>query len=136
MSEIPVTINYYYRVRWGRHDEFLSLFRRNHYPILVEQLKAGRFTDVRCYRPRFHGDGAADWTFVVTITYRDWAAVEGHSDAEIAARLFPDQDRYRAEEGRRFELLDAHWDLPLEEVDLADDSADRAPRTGLGFTPR
>jgi len=132
MSDKPVTIAYYYRVRWGHHDEFLSLFRRNHYPILADQVQSGRFTDVRCYRPRFHGDGAADWTVMVTITFRDWAAVEGHSDAEIAARIFPDQERYKAEERRRFDIVDAHWDMPLEEVEL--ESAEDAPRrSGLGF---
>ena len=55
---------------------------------------------------------------MVTITYRDWAAVDAHSDAEIAARLFADQDRYAAEERRRFEILDAHWDVILEDVPL------------------
>ena len=64
--------------------------------------------------PRFHGDGRADWDVLVTITYRNWAAMEAHADAEIAARLFPDQARYEAEERRRFELLEAHWDCPLE----------------------
>jgi hypothetical protein len=118
MSEQPVTIAYYYRVRWGFHAEFWELFRRNHYPILAEQVREGRFLEVRASKPRFHGAGAADWTFRVTITYRDWTAVAGHSDDEIAARLFPDQDRYRAEEQRRFELLEAHWDVPLEEIAL------------------
>jgi hypothetical protein len=136
MNAASITIAYYYRVRWGHHDEWLELFRRNHYPILADQLASGRFLDVRCYRPRFHGDGGADWTFMVTITYRDWAAVEGHSDAEIAARLFPDQARHAAEERRRFELLDAHWDLPLEEVDLADAETDRPQKSGFGFAPR
>lgn len=136
MNDAPVAIAYYYRVRcWGHHDEFLSLFRRNHYPILADQLQSGRFLEVRCHRPRFHGDGAADWTFLVTITYRNWGAAESHSDAELAARLFPDQDRYRAEERRRFELLDAHWDVPLEEVNLSEE-ADRPSRSGLGFTRR
>lgn len=116
MSANPVTIGYYYRVRWGFADEFLTLFRRNHYPVLAEQLRDGRFTDVRAYRPRFHGAGDAGWTFLVTITYRDWAAAESHSEDEIAARLFPDQDRYRAEEHRRFELVEAHWDVVLEEI--------------------
>jgi hypothetical protein len=118
MPETPVTIAYYYRVRWGFADEFLELFRRNHYPILAEQLRSGRFTDVRAYRPRFHGAGDAGWTFMVTITYRDWPSVVGHSDAEIAARLFPDQERYRVEERRRFELLEGHWDVVLEEIPL------------------
>ena len=89
----PVTIAYYYQTRWGAHDEFVGLFDGNHWPILREQLAAGRFLDVTASRPRFHGDGRADWDFMVTITYRDWAAVEEHSDAVIARRLFPDQDR-------------------------------------------
>lgn len=118
MSDTPVTIGYYYGVRWGSADEFWELFRRNHYPILAEQLASGRFTEVRAHRPRFHGDGDAGWTFLVTITYRDWAAIEAHSEDEIAARLFPDQDRYKAEERRRFELLEAHWDVVLEEIPL------------------
>jgi hypothetical protein len=117
-SPSPVTVAYYYRVRWGFHDEWFELFQRNHYPILAEQVTSGRLLEVRCFRPRFHGVADAGWTFLVTITYRDWAAMESHSEADIAARLFPDQDRYRAEERRRFELLEAHWDVPLESVPL------------------
>jgi len=111
----PVTAAYYYRVRWGAQPEFLELFERNHWPLLREGLASGRYLDVRAYVPRFHGDGRADWTFLVTITYRDWAAMEEHSEVAIAERLFPDRERYAAEERRRFELLDAHWDVPLEE---------------------
>jgi hypothetical protein len=51
---------------------------------------------------------------VVSITFRDWAAMEEHSDAEIAARLYPDQATFKREEARRFELLEAHWDVPLD----------------------
>ena len=114
----PVTIAYYYRTRWGTHDEFVALFDRNHWPILREQLASGRFLDVRAWNPRFHGDGRADWDFMVTITYRDWASVQAHQDAAIARRLFPDQDAYRAEEVHRFSLLDAHWDVVLEPREL------------------
>jgi hypothetical protein len=113
-----VAIAYYYRTRWGAHDEFVALFERNHWPILREQLAAGRFLAVEATKPRFHGDGRADWDFLVTITYRDWAAVEAHSDAEIAARLFPDRERFAADERRRFELLEAHWDVVLERHEL------------------
>jgi hypothetical protein len=114
----PVTVAYYYRVRWGFHDEWWELFTRNHYPILAEQVRSGRLLEVRAYRPRFHTEGGAGWTFLVTITYRDWAAMEAHSEAELAQRLFPDQERYRLEERRRFEILEAHWDVPLEERPL------------------
>lgn len=114
----PVTVHYFYKTRWGFHDEFVELFERNHWPILRDQLDEGRLLEVRRYVPRFHGEGRADWDVLVTITYRDWAALEAHSEAEIAERLFPDQDRYRAEERRRFEILEAHWDVPLEERTL------------------
>jgi hypothetical protein len=110
----PVEVLYFYKTRWGAHDEFVGLFRRNHWPILRDQLEDGRLTAVELWTPRFHGDGRADWDVLVSITYRDWAAMESHSEAEIARRLFPDQDRYRADEQRRFELLEAHWDVPLD----------------------
>ncbi len=115
MPNESVTVAYLYRVRWGHVDEWLELFERNHWPILREQLAAGRFLDVRRYVPRFHGDGRADWNVMVTITFRDWAAMEEHSDVDIVGRLYPDQETFRREEQRRFELLDAHWDVPLEE---------------------
>jgi hypothetical protein len=114
----PVTVAYYYRTRWGAHDEWLELFQRNHWPLLRAQRDEGRYTDVRLYTPRFHGDGRADWDVLVTITYRDWAAIAAHTPTELMARLFPDQERFRAEEQRRFELLEAHWDVVLDEREL------------------
>jgi hypothetical protein len=116
MADRPVEVAYFYRTRWGHHDEFLELFTRNHLPVLREQVDSGRMLDVRVQVPRFHGDGRADWDVLVTIVYRDWAAMEDHSEREIVERLYPDRARHQAEERRRFELLDAHWDVPLEPV--------------------
>ena len=118
MGNTPVRIAYFYRTRWGAHDEFVALFERNHWPILREQLARGRFLAVEASTPRFHGDGRADWDFLVVITYRDWAAVEAHSEVAIATRLFPDQERYGTEERHRFELLEGHWDVVLAPHDL------------------
>jgi hypothetical protein len=111
----PVTVIYFYKTRWGSHDEFVELFERNHLPILKAQVESGRLLNVHRFVPRFHGDGRADWDVLVTITYRDWAALEDHAEADIAKRLFPDQKKYRKEERHRFELLEAHWDVPLDE---------------------
>lgn len=115
MSAEPVQVAYFYRVKWGHVDEWLELFERNHWPLLRAQRAAGRYTDVRAYVPRFHGDGRGDWNVMITITYRDWAAIEDHTDRDLVLKLYPDQDRFKAEEQRRFELLDAHWDVPLAE---------------------
>jgi hypothetical protein len=113
------TVWYFYRVKWGFQDEFVTLFQRNHYPILKDQVKAGRMKEVRTFVPTYHGDGRADWTFAVVITYRDIAAMTGPSnDDEIIKRLYPDRAKFDKEEQRRFEILDAHWDVPLNELDL------------------
>ena len=109
-----IEVLYFYRTKWGAHDEFVGLFRKNHWPILQAQWDAGRYTNVELWTPRFHGDGRADWDVLVSITYRDWAAMQEHTDAEIAARLYPDQATFKREEQQRFALLDAHWDVVLE----------------------
>jgi hypothetical protein len=114
MGDRPVEVVYFYRTKWGHHDEFLELFTRNHLPVLREQVSGGRMLDVRVQVPRFHGDGRADWDVMVTIVFRDWAAMEDHSERDIVERLFPDQTRYKDEERRRFAILEAHWDVPLE----------------------
>jgi len=112
------TVWYFYKVRWGYQEEFVELFRRNHYPVLRAQL-GERFSSVRTYEPRYHGDGRADWTFAVAITYASVAAMTAPSrEKEIARAMYPDQETFRNEEQRRFAMLDAHWDVPLKDVEM------------------
>jgi hypothetical protein len=115
----PFTVAYYYRVRWGFQQEFERLFFKNHYPVLKDQMgEGGRIRAVYVYRPTFHGEGRADWTFLVVIQFSDWSVLGGPSpDEAIAKRLYPDQETFRKEEQRRFEILDAHWDVPLSPVE-------------------
>jgi hypothetical protein len=113
------TVWYFYRVKWGFQDEFQTLLARNHLPVLREEMKAGRIVGLKTYVPTYHGDGRADWTFAVAITYKDMAAMVGPSgEEEIQKRLYPDRAKFLREEQRRFEILDAHWDVPLNELDL------------------
>jgi hypothetical protein len=110
---------FFYKVKWGHQDEFVALFKKNHYPVLKAQKESGRLTAVRTFVPTYHGDGRGDWTFAVAITYRDTAAMTGPSGEEaIVKRLYPDQAAFKKEEQRRFEILEAHWDVPLNELDL------------------
>ena len=118
-SRAERTAWYFYRVKWGYQEEFVSLFRKNHLPVLQAQVKSGRLTSVRTFVPTYHGDGRADWTFAVAITFKDTAAMMGPSgEEEIVRKLYPDQNTFKKEEQRRFEILDAHWDVPLNELDL------------------
>ena len=113
------TVWYFYRVKWGFQDEFQTLFARNHLPVLREEIKGGRLVSVKTYVPTYHGDGRADWTFAVVITFKDVAAMTGPSgEEEIQRRLYPDRAKFLKEEQRRFEILDAHWDVPLNELDM------------------
>jgi uncharacterized protein CbrC (UPF0167 family) len=115
----PKTVWYFYRVKWGFQEEFQTLFTRNHLPVLREEIKTGRIASVKTFVPSYHGDGRADWTFAVQIVFKDTAAFVGPSgEEEIQKRLFPDRARFLKEEQRRFEIVDAHWDVPLNELDL------------------
>ena len=109
---------YFYKVRWGHQDEFLNLFQKNHYPVLKAYQELGRYVSIRTYTPRYHGDGRSDWTFAVELVERPTTGPMP-TEAEMTKKLFPDQPTFRREERRRFEILDAHWDVPLESVDLA-----------------
>ena len=111
------TVWYFYRVKWGFQSEFEELFRRNHYPVLMEGQKRGRIAGVKVYVPSYHGDGRADWTFAVEIRFKSIEAfVAPSGDEEITKQLYPDQAKFRKEEQRRFEILDAHWDVPLNDL--------------------
>ena len=118
-QDAPVPAAYYYKVKWGLQQEFERLFFKNHYPVLQAQMGEGkRIRAVSVYRPTYHGDGRADWTFLVVITFASRAAFVAPSEEEaIAKRLYPDQETFKKEEQRRFEILDAHWDVPLTAVD-------------------
>jgi hypothetical protein len=108
---------YFYTVKWGFQDEYLDLFQRNHYPILKAKEKAGRFSAVKTYVPEFHGDGRGDWTFAVELVVPPNPPATP-TDEEIIAKLYPDRAKFAREEQRRFEILTAHWDVPLNRMDL------------------
>jgi hypothetical protein len=54
----------------------------------------------------------------VTIVYKDsTVATSSNSDEEaFIKQLWPDQDTYKREEQRRFEILLGHWDLPVTDI--------------------
>lgn len=115
-SAVPVTAEYYYRIKWGSHNEFKQLYERNHAPILREMQRLGFVTRIDVEEPYTHLAGGPRWDLRVTVTYRDAdsAMFSGGFDkafAEAAARLYPDKTKYDADEARRFSLLEDHWDM-------------------------
>ena len=113
-AETPFVVEYYYKAKWGFADEFARLFKKNHLPILKKQIESGRFLEVRAEKPRYHATEDGRWDYRVTIVFKSAAvAADSSGEDEIKKQLFPDQETYRREEQRRFEILLAHWDLPL-----------------------
>ena len=112
-------IEYYYKAKWGHADEFLALFKKNHYPVLKKEIELGRMLKVTMATPRYHMTEDDRWDFRVTIVFKSAAIANDNFDSSgIIKQLYLDQETYKKEEQRRFEILDAHWDLPIKDVDL------------------
>ncbi len=115
----PFVIEYYYKVKWGHAEEFITLFKKNHYPLLKKEVEMGRLLKVSAVTPRYHTTEDGRWDYRVTIVYKNAAAAnEDFDEKSLIKQLFPDQETYKREEQRRFEILDAHWDLPVKDLDL------------------
>ena len=118
-KEQPYVVEYYYKTKWGHADEFLALFKKNHYPVLKKEMELGRMLKVSMIAPRFHATEDGRWDYRVTIVFKNAAIANDNFDsAAILKQLYPDQETYKKEEQRRFEILDGHWDVPIKDVDL------------------
>lgn len=118
-SDEPFAADYYYKAKWGYADEFIRLFMKNHYPILKKQMETGRILSVTCVKPRYHATEEGRWDYRVTIVFKNMAAASDQASEEpIIKQLYPDQETYKREEQRRFEILLGHWDVPIVGVPL------------------
>jgi hypothetical protein len=117
-ADQPYTMEYYYKVQWGHQQEFLDLFLKNHYPLLKKNVENGRMISVKIETPANHMTEEARWDYRVTIRFKNSTAATTSNPNEAAQikELWPDQAAYKREEQRRFEILLAHWDLPVTDV--------------------
>jgi len=114
----PYSMEYYYKVQWGHQQEFLQLFLKNHYPLLQKNIESGRILSVKVEQPANHTTEDGRWDYRVTIRFKNsTVATTANPDEErFIKELWPDQDKYKREEQRRFEILLAHWDLPVTDI--------------------
>ena len=117
-ADQPYTMEYYYKVQWGHQQEFLNLFLKNHYPLLKKQVDAGRMLSVKIETPANHMTEDSRWDYRVTIKFKNSTlATTSNPDEEAQIKqLWQDQETYKREEQRRFEILLAHWDLPVSDI--------------------
>jgi hypothetical protein len=113
------TIESYYKVKWGYADEFIRLWKTNHYPLLKKAQEHGDVISIKAETPRFHSGEETRWDFRVTVTFKN---VEKAFDEDLVTpykkQLFPDLDALGRSEQHRFELLLAHWDIETAEQPL------------------
>jgi hypothetical protein len=114
----PYTMEYYYRVQWGHQQEFLQLFLKNHYPLLQKEVEAGRILSVKIETPANHMTEDSRWDYRVTLAFRNstLATTANPDEPALIRQLWPDQQTFAREEQRRFEILLAHWDVPVTDV--------------------
>ena len=117
-NEKPFVVEYYYQTKWGFAEEFLQLFKKNHLPVPQKQIELGRVLSVKVEKPRYHATEDGRWDFRVTITFKSaTGAFAPFDEAALAKQLYPDQATFKKEEQRRFEILMAHWDVPIVVVE-------------------
>jgi len=115
----PYVMEYYYKTHWGHQEEFLALFKKNHYPVLQKEIALGRILSVRMDTPAYHMPEQERWDYRVTIVFKNaQAAFTPVDEHAIQLQLYPDQKTFQGEEQRRFEILEAHWDLAISQIAL------------------
>ena len=112
-------IENYYKVKWGYADEFIELWKKNHYPLLKKAQEKGDIISVTAEKPRYHSGEDTRWDFKVTIVFKNIAlAFDENLTTPYKKQLYPDGEKLIKDEQHRFELLIAHWDVMIENVEL------------------
>lgn len=111
----PYVVEWVYKVKWGHADEFFDIFKKYQIPILDRLQQLGYVTRYTVYRPGLHTGEDERWEYTVLIVYRNQEA--STHEAEIERQLFPDHETLKREENHRWELVESHWDLPIQAID-------------------
>jgi len=117
----PAVNEFYYRVKWGYFDEFLTLFKKNHYPILARLKEDGVILDMYAAFPASHASESKRWDMRFTIVLADPKhTYEYFYGPDLIEELYPDQETFKKDEQRRFSLLEEHMDIPIRMDHLSD----------------
>lgn len=111
----PYMEEWVYRVKYGFKDEWWKLFQKNQLATLNKERELGYITSYTIYEPGLHASEESRWDYQLIIIFRNQEA--STHGGEIESQLFPDQELFKKEESRRWELTTNHWDLPLKIVD-------------------
>jgi len=112
-------IENYYKVKWGYADEFINLWKVNHYPLLKKAIDKGDIISVEAEKPKLHSGEDTRFDFKVTIVFKnEKLAFDPNLTKQYEKQLYPDLEKLKKDEQHRFELLIAHWDVMIEKIEL------------------
>jgi hypothetical protein len=112
-------IENYYKVKWGFADEFINLWKVNHYPLLKKAIDKGDIISVEAEKPKLHSGEDTLFDYKVTIVFKnEKLAFDPNLAKQYEKQLYPDLEKLKKDEQHRFELLIAHWDVMIEKIDL------------------
>jgi hypothetical protein len=113
-SDEPFLEEWVYKVKWGYSEEFFEILKKYQLAILEKEKQLGYVAQYTVYAPGLHTSEDQRWDYRVSIIFKNQAAAK--HEREVALQLFPDQQTFKKEENHRWELTEAHWDLPVRIV--------------------
>lgn len=112
-------IENYYKVKWGFADEFINLWKVNHYPLLKKAIEKGDIISVEAEKPKLHSGEDTRFDFKVTIVFKnEKLAFDPNLTTQYEKQIYPNTEKLKKDEQHRFELLIAHWDVMVEKIEL------------------
>src|SRR5882672_1927359 len=85
------TIENYYKVKWGFAEEFINLWKTNHYPLLKKAIEKGDLISVNAEKPKLHSGEDTRWDFKVTLVFKNAAlAFDADLTTPYKKQLYPD----------------------------------------------
>ena len=118
-TEETFIIENYYKVKWGFADEFIQLWKTNHYPLLKKAIEKGDIVSVTAEKPKLHSGEDTRWDFKVILVFKNAKlAFDPDLTTPYKKQIYPDLEKLARDEQHRFELLISHWDVMIERIQL------------------
>jgi hypothetical protein len=114
-ADKPYLVEWVYKVKWGYAEEFWQLFKKYQIATLNREKELGYIISYTVYRPGLHTGEDSRWEYRIVITYKNISSSQHGS--EVEKQLFPDEAAMKRGENRRWELTEAHYDLPIKIID-------------------
>src|ERR1051325_4174162 len=105
-SDDYFTIENFYKVKWGFADEFINLWKTNHYPLLKKAMEKGDIISIAAEKPKLHSGEDTRWDFKVSIVFKNAIlAFDANLTTPYRQQLCSDLEKLTRDEQHRFELL-------------------------------